>query len=365
MEIAGKKKKRLLKAIRICLLAAAVCVIFVFWYAYYSKNSRAYRESEKALDVAVARHLNLEGNPVKEPNELTEEDYEKIEYMLIGVYDFPTLKPFKKLKNLKHIKFVVEWGDMNMNLDFKPLARLEKFRELSFMVVSTDSLGIATTVKKKWYEGIISLMQKLRIRSNQKEIFDLRKLKKLKNLEVLKMGHMGTSNFEVLAGFTKMVELDIGGSKITNLKPISGLVNLEYLGLANTTIKNIDAIASLTNLKELDLGCTQITDIETVAKFTKLEKLHIHASKVRDISPIAKLNNLQTLDIYTTQISDITVLEGLTNIIELQIWNTKIRDISPLKNLKKLKSLALYNVNTSEDQIAELQKALPDLEILR
>ena len=66
-----------------------------------------------------------------------------------------------------------------------------------------------------------------------------------------------------------------------------------------------------------------------------------------------------------TQISDIKALEGLTNISELELWGTKIRDISPLKNLKKLQQIGLYNINTSEEQIAELQKALPDLKIDR
>ena len=352
------------------MIAIAVFGFIVIAYAINSSNTESYRASEKKLDEIVARHLNMAGNPVKEPNELTKEDYEKVKDMMIDIYDLSTLRPLEKLTNLKKIKFVLEWGDINVNLDFKPLARLKMFRELSFMEVTGDTvmsvtLGFATPAKKKWYNGIISLMQKYRSRSTQKNVFDLHKLKKLKNLESLEMGYLDTSNFEVLASFSKMRHLDLGGTKISDLTPISGLINLEYLGLVRTEIKNIDLLASLTNLKELNLGGTQISDIKALANLTKLEKLHLHGSKVTDISPIAKLTNLQKLDIYYSQISDITALEGLTNISELELWGTKIKDISPLKNLKKLQQIGLYNINTSEEQIAELQKALPDLKIDR
>ena len=100
-ETKGKKKKWLLKAIGICFLAAAGSVIFVFWYAYYSRNTQAYKEIEQYITQQVADKVG------KDPDELTKEDFGKVTEIRGGLYRSP-LKPLAKLKNLEKITFLVE-----------------------------------------------------------------------------------------------------------------------------------------------------------------------------------------------------------------------------------------------------------------
>ena len=62
--------------------------------------------------------------------------------------------------------------------------------------------------------------------------------------------------------------------------------------------------------------------------------------------------------------SDIGTLSGLVNLETLNFSGTKIKDISPLKNLTKLKKLTIINnSDITNEQIEELQKAMPNLKI--
>jgi internalin A len=332
-EIALKKKKRLLKIAGICILTAAASIIFVVWYNVYSTHSPSYKENLNFIKQRVAYKVG------KDPNELTKNDYEKVEDIRIsgGLSDF---RPLVKLKNLKKIRFIIVDGDMDMNLDFRPLAKLTKLRGISFRRMSV-SRRPPPAPPKKWYDGILSLMQKIKPRPSQSKILDLAKFKKLKNLESLEIGFLDVNNLEVLASFPKMVRLDIRKQKINDLQLISGLVNLEYLNLRRTNITDINALANLTNLKELNISHTQ----------------------VNDITPLSQLTNLESLNLFLTQVRDIKVLEGLTNLTFLSLERIKIKDITPLMKLTKLKILHLCIPQITDEQIAELQETLPDLKI--
>ena len=78
------------------------------------------------------------------------------------------------------------------------------------------------------------------------------------------------------------------------------------------------------------------------------------------------MTNLVTLYSDSTQISDLECLRGLTNLKNLVIAHTQVVNLEPLMGLKNLKNLIIENCpNITDDQVEELQKVLPNLNITR
>jgi hypothetical protein len=64
-----------------------------------------------------------------------------------------------------------------------------------------------------------------------------------------------------------------------------------------------------------------------------------------------------------TKVIDISALKNLTNLKELDLSDTAVIDISALKNLTNLQELDITDTEVSKEQIEELQKKLPKLDI--
>ena len=398
-EITSKKKRRLLKALVVCVITTMAFCFVAFAYEYNSYRSLSYKASEKIINKVIAKQLS------KDPNTLTSEDFEKVQEISIPLFDLTSFRPLVKLKNLEKLKLIFANEDLNVDIDYKTLAKLKKLQELD---ISPEYVDFALVPKnKKWYDRILSILKKSRQSDSENKLFDLGRFKKLKNLESLTVEYPETSNLEALASFPKLYHLNIkrasvsdpnflkeltnlkflelGNTRINDINPIRSLVNLEYLGLwqaditdisslsnltnlkklnlSQTKVENINALASLTNLKDLDLSRTPVSDIKPLAKLTNLQILTLHASKVTDITPLAQLVNLQYLQMSFIQIRDFKALESLTNLTYLNLQRTNINNIKPLGKLTNLQHLDLHNTQISDEQIAELQKSIPDLKV--
>lgn len=125
------------------------------------------------------------------------------------------------------------------------------------------------------------------------------------------------------------VSFHLSGSNITDqtIQPIKDILSLVHVNLAGTIITDagLAAISGLTNLTRLHLEKTAITDA--------------------GLSHLKSLVDLNYLNLYGTQISD----AGLEH----------------LKNLPNLQRLYLWQTKVTDSGVAELQKALPKLEISR
>lgn len=82
-----------------------------------------------------------------------------------------------------------------------------------------------------------------------------------------------------------------------------------------------------------------------------------------DLSIFKNLIQLKEINFYGNQIINISPLEKLVNLKWLYLGRNQITDISPLKNLANLEKLNLSNNPISEQQIKELQEALPNCKI--
>jgi len=162
-----------------------------------------------------------------------------------------------------------------------------------------------------------------------------------------------------------VTSLSLNNNLISNTSPLKGLTDLEFLTLSYNKIDDISDLKGLTSLNSLHFRDNQISDsdISILSELKNLSVLSLDMNNISDISVLSGLTKLTNLYLESNQISDISALSGLTNITVLSLGNNKINDISPLKNLTKLNQLWLFNTQIKQEQIAELQSALPNCDI--
>jgi len=120
------------------------------------------------------------------------------------------------------------------------------------------------------------------------------------------------------------------------------------------------------NLTKLDLSYTSLTKLDYLINLTNLQLLWLNGTQVSNLEPIKGLTNMQELWIGITHVSDLAPIKGLTNLQRLWIDNTQVSNLEPLKGLTKLILLYLEGCrNITDQQVEDLQKVLPELEIIR
>jgi hypothetical protein len=134
-------------------------------------------------------------------------------------------------------------------------------------------------------------------------------------------------------------------------------------------LADIKIFEKFTNLQELKLEHIRYPD-KDIPKWMKilgsLGIIDLQERFALDLTPLEKLTNLQLLYIFDIPIKNIRPLAGLNSLISLQLYNTQISDLTPLKGLTNLKRLDLTDSSGfTNQQVEELQKALPNLEIRR
>lgn len=219
------------------------------------------------------------------------------------------------------------------------------------------------------------------------EIGDLESLARLENLEVLSIKGIHVTDLTPLAGLTGLKRLILTRTEVSDLTPLAALINLtelelqftqvsditplkdlqqlSFLELTGAPVTDITPLERLSELAHLYLGNTRISDVSSLGRLTNLEALDLMATEVNDLTPLAALGKLKFLSVTATPVSDVTPLKSLANLEELSVNDTQVSDITPLKNLKRLRLLSLGADQVSEDQLSELQTALPELKILR
>lgn len=347
------------------LFFAFILLYMQYVFAYFNSN----KESNKFINEEVARQLN------KTPNDLTSKDYQRIEELHLTGYRITNLNLVKKCRNLQEISL---WYTRTAVL--KPLEKLSKLKILRIYFVGSSN------EPSKIMKKLRSLLRLPEQKSTEK-IISLSPLKKLVNLEKLIIRKMNINNIKVLSGLKNLKELEITGIDISDITPLSGLTSLKVLKIeGNRHITDFDPLKKLVNLEALYITSVPISDANFFTDFTNLKSLTLYNKYIKDISPLHKLPNLRTLSLRqlpirdpsqftkftnleslsleSMQISDISPLVELQNLRTLALVDLKVNDISPLADLKNLKHLNFWQQSMDNEQISELKKALPNLEII-
>ena len=274
---------------------------------------------------AIASQLN------KKFEDLTLNDYENIKELYISDERITNIKLLSKLKNLE-VLTLYNLGPPKIYPTYldRLLARLG-IREFSLIgKIDLRPLGRLTNIRILNLSGLVT---------------NLEPLKNLTNLQTLDLSMMSVSDYyhDPSKKRSEMQFLSNYGIRIPDLGPIGGLKNLQILDLSNTEVSDLEPLRNLVNLHELRLEYTLVSDLE----------------------PLRGLTNLQKLDLSGTCVSDLEPLKELTNLQELGFNNTWVTDIESLKGLKKLQRLWLFSTSIRDEQIEDLQKALPGVKISR
>jgi formylglycine-generating enzyme required for sulfatase activity/serine/threonine protein kinase len=167
------------------------------------------------------------------------------------------------------------------------------------------------------------------------------------------------SDLSPLAGMRlKQLNLSGMGGAVRDLTPLRGM-SLEQLVCRNLYhLEDLSPLAGMP-LKQLDVFYTRVVDLTPLAEMP-LETL-VLSSHVKDLSPLGGMR-LTRLECLGEGITDLAVLKGMPLKI-LFCERTSVTDLTPLYGCHDLTRFRLSKTNISADQVAALQKALPNCEI--
>ncbi len=180
----------------------------------------------------------------------------------------------------------------------------------------------------------------------------------------------------------EITSLNLQGSEITDagLTALAGLKQLESLRLDGTAVsdKGLELLArqgNLGGLKVLGLSDTKVTaeGLKSLAQLSGLEELAVATRGLDDqsLGTIGKLVSLRSLSLGdgwgAASITDegLRQLSGMTQLQQLEMHGTSISDegLQTLQPLSSLESIGLVETKVTPQDVAELGKSLPELNV--
>lgn len=168
--------------------------------------------------------------------------------------------------------------------------------------------------------------------------------------------------------------VDLNHADDKALSVLSGNVKIRnlYLRYAKVTDAGMQVLADCRSLEYINMHFTDIgtESQKVISRLPKLQELHQGpAPGINDegLLFLGQCQTLESLHLDSTSITDagIAHLSGLSRLWDLHIMNTSVSDaaIPALSLLKSLRVLMAQGSKISERGAAELQKALPGLEV--
>lgn len=207
----------------------------------------------------------------------------------------------------------------------------------------------------------------------------LRHLKDLPALSDLDLSETRV-NDEALARlleFPSLTKLKLNDTAVSNagMATLKQMTKLNTLELEATKVEDagLADLMDLKNLEDLHLCRSKISDagLAHVGQMTSLVSLSLVRTGIRGdgLAHLKNLAKLQKLDLDSTEIDDakLRFLTPLTSLVYLELFGSKITDagLVHLKPLRELKNLLLRRTEVTDEGVANLKKALPNLEIWR
>ena len=182
----------------------------------------------------------------------------------------------------------------------------------------------------------------------------------------------------LLASMPRVKHVRLGGSvKDSGLVFLTGLRQLETLSMDGARIKGsgLSNLSSLPKLRSLDLEGTDVDDAALVIlkDFKQLKELNIGGTLVtalglehlKDMTQLESLN----VDYLEKPLTNETVgpLTGLTRLKTLIVSTSELSDagLESLKALTTLETLNVEDTKVTDAGVADFQKALPNVKVIR
>ncbi len=259
-------------------------------------------------------------------------------------------------------------SDADMDTLTKALPKTQFVWSVDLYGVPVASDATEADISGKTVDDIATLQQKLAY---------------LPNLTKLVMCNCGPSNEDMdklIAAYPNIKFvwiINVGGWEIrTDIKAFSKgnrktFEGGEFVGgKTNFTDTEIQPLKYCTDLIALDLGHgSRITDLSILQYTPKLRFLIVAMNKITNIEDLKYCPDLEYLEIFQNFISDWSPLLSLTKLTHLNCSTNYSKgengeknypDYTLLKQMKQLQRIWIIRCNLGEEQMADLQAALPN-----
>lgn len=115
----------------------------------------------------------------------------------------------------------------------------------------------------------------------------------------------------------------------------------------------------------LDLRQTEVHTLDLVADLHGLEVLILTDTNVRDLGCAKGFKDVHWLELGGTPVEDVSAIAQMPELRFLNIEGTNVSDLRPLAQVRSLEAVLLSDTPTSGRAIVELQKALPNCDIVK
>lgn len=177
-----------------------------------------------------------------------------------------------------------------------------------------------------------------------------------------------------LRSLTKLESVYLRSTRLSDLEPLRGLRNLKVLWLGSNrfTDDGLRPLEGFKSLEKLDLVRNPISDagLQHIRPLTKLNQLALDKTQITNagLKSLQGLKQLTSLSLSHTAITDegLEHLGHLNSLSGLSLSDTSVTDagLQKLKGLKQLKNLVILRTLVTPQGIAELQKSLPECQII-
>ena len=245
-------------------------------------------------------------------------------------------------------------------------------------LMELETLDISgTAVSSVNYLSGLEKLQRLNASNTQVTTLSLRQIKWLS----LGGNPLGDRELARLSGLSALTHLELWRTGVNddNAASLAAMSQLQHLNLAGTAISSagLMKLRPLANLQSLDLTETQVDDsgIAALQSFPGLQTLSLAGTSITDrsLEQMAnfrnKLRNLTHLYLFRTPITAQGLQHIATaapNLVYLCLSNTQVGDraVRYLRDLPHLSQIELYDTAMTPAAIAQLRKAMPQLQVL-
>jgi len=315
--------------------------------------------------------------------------------------------PDDGLVHLRQIKDLRELSLTQSKLNDAALAHLNGLKELRVLRLGGNRLtdaGLAHLTDMKHLE-VLEIANtswvESRMRITDAGLAHVARFTTLRELDISGLS-VTDEGFAHLSGLRDLRRLRVRGTQITGdgLKHLANFPQLESLSLGGPWFNDagMEHVAKCRNLRQLFLVYTKIGDegFQHVGKLGKLERLTLDSHFVTDagLAHLTSLENLKHIELRASRVTDESLkhiskiaslarldlsgsgypgvrigrnftgtgyacLAAMPNLTTLYLNNADV-GWTELRGLKQLKSMALLMPTMSEDDVRQLQRALPD-----
>ena len=255
--------------------------------------------------------------------------------MEITSNDLTNLNGLNKLKKIKNLKIL---GNKKL-IDIGGINNLPNLVEID-----------AVTLKNISIKGMKNLPKLERFLCDSCLIDDIAPLSDFTNLKILKMKTSGV-DINSIRKLKNLEFLRVEGENLENISSVNAFRNIEVIYIPKSRVKELKLDASLSNLRKIIIGDSNLRQLPNVSGFKSLKELTVFGTEIGNVDTVHDLENLEELSLVRNKnMRKVINLINLPNLKQLELENSPldIFETSTLPSLEELK-LSKTNINNLMD----------------